>query len=332
MSSIRKKAEGVWVVRYLDGGKPPVGRHRQVTVKGSHAVAKRELERLLGKRASRPRGSAPSRLNFKDLVDRYLKAKQGRLAQAWYEHVSNLLSDVLVPRFGTRLVEDLRAPDIVEYQDEREKEGISGATINRDTDVLMGALNLAEMRGWIERNPIPKTRLIRHKEYGRQRAFTEEEWAAFSSAFDDVSRWEAYHQRVRRFGPPVTDIATGKKVRHGAGRRPDGEASHKRRLGLRAAMDFFRALLLTGTRRGEIQSLTWKQVDLRQGLLTLRLSKTAKKGLRQKVLPLVSGLRVLVVRGHRNLRESDTCRRVGGQHHPRRRRAVGSGVGWKRVA
>ena len=50
------------------------------------------------------------------------------------------------------------------------------------------------------------------------------------------------------------------------------------------------------------------------------------------VLKALEKERKLRVRGHRNLSESGTCRRVGGQHHPRRRRAIGRAVGWGRVA
>jgi len=294
MSSIRRKAEGVWIVRYLDGGKPPVGRHRQVTVKGSHADAKRELERLIGKRAQRPRGTTPSRLTFKVLVERYLEAKEGKVSKAWHDYAKRVLTSTFVPRFGARLVEELRAADVVLYQHQRDDGTVAGATINRETDVLMGSLNFAEKIGWIERNPIPRSRLTRHKENPRVQSFSEAEWTAFSGAFENEAVWEEYRRKVRRLGPATTDLASGITRRHGGAMRPDSKASHAYRQRLRSAMNVFQALLLTGSRRGEILSLRWKQVDRKKGTITVLLSKTEKRGLQKKTLPLVSGLKRLI--------------------------------------
>ncbi len=294
MSSIRRKAEGVWIVRFLDGGKPPVGRHRQVTVRGSHADAKRELERLLGKRALRPRGSAPSRLTFKALVVRYLEAKKGRVSKAWLAYADRVLNMIFVPRFGARRVEDLQAADVVLYQHQRIGDKVTGATVNRESDVLMGALNFAEKFGWIERNPIPRSRLTRHKERRRDRIFSEAEWGSFMTAFDDAQRWEEHSRKVRRLGPMTTDLTTGKARRHGGAMRPDSKASHGYRGRLRLAMSVFKALMLTGSRRGEILSLKWGQIDRKRATVTILLSKTKNRGLAKKTLPLVSGLKDLI--------------------------------------
>lgn len=56
-----------------------------------------------------------------------------------------------------------------------------------------------------------------------------------------------------------------------------GEELRRRDAKSPAAADFFRLLLLTGARRGEIMGLSWEEVDLKQGVLRLRESKSGAK-------------------------------------------------------
>jgi len=70
------------------------------------------------------------------------------------------------------------------------------------------------------------------------------------------------------------------------GQRLDDE--DRRRIGLERAL-IYKTMLLLGLRRGEVAGLKWADLDLEEGLLTVRAS-TAKSG-REAVLPLPADLR-----------------------------------------
>lgn len=295
---IRAKRHGkvvvAYVVRWLDGGKPPLGVYRQETLRGverDDAVA--YWKKKVAEAAARRPGDGPSKATFRQLAERYLEIRGPRLAPDWRADVERILERQFYPRFGTKRAENLRPADVVRYRHDREAE-VSGATINREVAVLMAILNLAEAEGRIERNPIPRGKVKPYQEQRRTRALTPEEWRRLSTAFDDPATWLAHVRKIRKMGPIVTDLSTGRSRRYGGGPRPGSDAAEAYRQRLRSAITVFQALLLFGCRRGEVLDLRWSDVDTRRGVVRIRLSKTAKRGLPQKVLPLVGGIKALL--------------------------------------
>lgn len=316
--SIRKRSKGLYVIRWLDGGK--AGIYRQETFEGTLDEARKREAILKGEAAKRT--APPSRLTFSQLIDRYLEVKGPRFAPRWRSQVEVILRGRLEARFGRMPLRQLRAVDVVRYRNDRANE-VSGSTINRETTLLMGVLNFAEEEGWLERNPVPRAKVRRFPEPKRTRAFTPEEWRRFRSAFDDPRAWEEERSKVRRLGPVIVDPGAESHVittkagwsrrgtlerRYGGGLRPDSKASHALRRRMGSALDFFTALLVSACRRGELLDLRWKDVDTRGGTVRIGLPKTARRGLATKTLPLVSGLKALIEAQRRGVGDAHVFR------------------------
>lgn len=281
-------------VRWLDGGKPPLGIYRQETL---HNCEREEAVAYLKKKtaevAERRPGDGPSRTTFRQLAERYLEIRGPKLAPAWLKTVQRILEQHFYPRFGAKRADQIRSADVVRYQHDREGK-ISGVTVNRETAVLMSVLNFGEAEGWIDRNPIPRSKVRKFREQRRTRAFTPEEWRRLVSAFDDPAAWRAHLAKVRRLGPVITDLSTGESRRYGGAPRPDSDSANAYRERLRSAMAVCQALLLFGARRGEVLDLRWSDVDTRRGVVRVRLPKTSKRGLPQKLLPLAAGIKAML--------------------------------------
>ncbi len=292
-------------VRWLDGGKPPLGVYRQETLHNCErddAVA--YLKQKVAEVAARRPGDGPSRTTFKQLAERYLEIRGPKLAPSWLKTVNRMLSLHFLPRFGAKRADQIRATDLVRYRHDRENDTIhgrldetqtvSGVTVNRELAVFMAILNFGEAEGWIDRNPIPRSKVKPAREQRRTRAFTADEWQRLTTAFNDPAAWRAHLAKVRHLGPIVEDLFTGKSRRSGGAPRPESAVAEAYRKRLVSAVTVFQALLLFGSRRGEVLGLRWSDVDTKRGVVRVRLPKTSKRGLAQKVLPLVGGIKQLL--------------------------------------
>ncbi|MBP9946340.1 MAG: hypothetical protein KBH14_08090 [Vicinamibacteria bacterium] len=292
-------------VRWLDGGKPPLGVYRQETLHNCEredAVA--YLKKKVAEVAERRPGDGPSRTTFKQLAERYLEIRGPKLAPAWKKTVERMLETHFYPRFGAKRADQIRATDLVRFRHDRENDPIpgrldetakvSGPTINREVAVFMAILNFGEAEGWIERNPIPRSKVKPAREQRRTRAFTPEEWRRLTTAFDDPEAWKTHLAKVRHLGPIVEDLFTGTSRRYGGAPRPESAVAEAYRKRLLSAVTVFQALLLFGSRRGEVLDLRWSDVDSKRGVVRVRLPKTSRRGLPQKVLPLAGGIKQLL--------------------------------------
>ncbi len=281
-------------VRWLDGGKPPLGVYRQETLHDvDRADAVAYLKKKVAEVAERRPGDGPSRVTFRQLAERYLEIRGPKLAPAWKKTVERIFERHLYPRFGAKRADQLRSTDLVRFQHDREGK-VSGVTVNREAAVFLAVLNFGEAEGWIERNPIPRLKVKKYREQRRTRAFTPEEWKRLTTAFDDPVAWRAHLAKVRTLGPIITDMMTGESRRYGGAPRPESDSAEAYRQRLRAAVTVFQALLLFGSRRGEVLDLRWSDVDSRRGVVRVRLPKTSRRGLPQKVLPLAAGIKALL--------------------------------------
>ncbi len=214
------------------------------------------------------------RVTFSTLAALYLEAEdRGQSERAAVERFGKA--------FGERRAMDLRAADWRTYSRARQKtDEVSSATLKREFSVFRAILNHAAAEEVVDRNPIARGAIKFEKDVNRLVYFTPEEWRALYSAFDDEARFRAHVQAVRRFGP-----------KSGGGRRPDSEATGVYLASLRETMPVLRALLLTGSRLGEIVGLTWQDVDLAAGVVRIPQPKvdTAKQ------IPIGADLRALLL-------------------------------------
>lgn len=268
MASLKRDHRGHFILRFRTGGRGTKEFFRDLGTL-SHADAKQEALKLQA-RFKRPAARSNPFLTFGELATMYLEERKDHLSTKGLAEADMIVRCHLIPFFGTRRVEDLRAADVEAYRRQRRRlqkgkrladrtfevrqteTPIAPATFNRERTVLLAVLNFGERTERVDRNPIRSGAVKRLRETPREAYFEPAEWAAFLAAA-----------------------------------APDPE--------LRAAVPVLRALLLTVARIGEIVDLRWKDVDLRRKVVTVKQPKVSKA----KQLPIVPELEALfpAVRG-----------------------------------
>ncbi|HQQ76258.1 MAG TPA: site-specific integrase [Thermoanaerobaculia bacterium] len=326
----KRLPDGRWLIRYFeDGTKQGTYRQERLDARLTKAEADKAYKQRLHEAASR-RGKGYARQTFGELASRYVKAHGPKLSESWRsalegmlrlhistrprrradgEIVTNTAGEVVLdPVFRDRLIENIRPVDVEEYRNERREAGAKNATVNREVAVLLSILNFGARNDLIERNPIPHGRISKLPEVAKDLYFTPEEWQAFSGAFDDAKKWEAFRAKTRGFGPVLMNPTKGTERRHGAGPKPEGETSHEYRERLRAAMDVFRAVLFTASRIGEVLTLTWNAIDLPRNIVRIYQHKTK----RTKTLTISPDLRAVLDARPRGIGQTLVFQRPGG--------------------
>ncbi|MEP6769477.1 MAG: site-specific integrase [Acidobacteriota bacterium] len=191
--------------------------------------------------------------------------------------------------------------------------GAKPGTVNREWAIVKAILNRGEAWGLIERNPIRRGSVpMLPLQNGRLVFFERGEWDRFISAFEDETAWRRYIAQVRNLGPVKLGLAAPDPRRYGGGRRPDSNATAEYRERLRATVPIFKTLLYTGSRLGEIIGLTWADVDLERGVLSISQEKVR----RRKTMPVSGGFRTLLLSLRRGLGAATVFTRPDGSALP----------------
>lgn len=201
----------------------------------------------------------------------------------------------LLPHFGKLQMKRITAADVKGFVSLLKTDGYHATTINNAYAKLRKYLRDAVDRGVLEGFPIRgRVREWRQKEPKLRLEFSEEERAAFLSAFDDEAGFRDLVTKDRSTGTVATSAHFGGKPRSfGAGRRPDGKATGKHFEHFRASREFFIVALETGLSRGDLFLLPWAAVDLKEGLLRIPREKTGEESLVAISDPLRAALAVL---------------------------------------
>ena len=162
-----------------------------------------------------------------------------------------------------RKLHEITVWDIEKRRRSRLKEGLSPATLNRDTGALKAALERAVEWGFIAANPLAKLKPLKETDRGKVRYLEPEETQRLMAALD--SREERMRTERERHNGWCKD--------RGYEEWPDLRklpfADHLKPMVLLS--------LNTGMRRGELFSLEWQDVDMKARMLTIR-GTTAKSG------------------------------------------------------
>lgn len=301
----RKGKPAGYRIRYYASGTKN-GPQRQETLRGvTYEEAKRiYLQRLEAASARRARGQSAERITFAQLAADYLEVQGAKMSTAGLERATSIVERSLAPVFGTMRVEAIRPIHVERWMAARlepKKEGTMGAsrsTVNREWNTFRAILNFATKYGL--QNPIARKAVQSLKvDDAKLIYFTPDEWRAFIAAFDDEARWKSHVTAVRRFGK-----------QSGAGRNPDSDATADYLARLRTFPPIFTALLYTGARLNDVLGMTWEDVDLARGTVTIIQDKRNGK---RVTIPIAAPLRRVLEAIPRGTPASRVFRRPTGE-------------------
>jgi integrase len=267
---LHRLPDGKWRFRlYIDGRR--AGRRKLFTLPKSYTPAQalalyRAEQAKAAARAGRP---LPRGWTLADAGAEYQAELRTRgAAPATIRAVESQLRIHLVPTFGTRRLDTIRPADVESWAAMRAEAGAAPASINLLTATLRAIVRRAVTWGWIDRNPLPPGSVRpRPTQGGRITFLSPEEWQRFQTAIDDPLRWEV-HARAVANSPRNTDPVAYRRS-------------------LVGSLVVFRFLLFSGSRIGEACGLTWENVDLEAGTVTIPMPKVR----RPKLIPLSPELR-----------------------------------------
>lgn len=155
--------------------------------------------------------------------------------------------------FGKLRIGEITTETLFDYRQRRRSQGVKIATINRELEVMRRMVRFAFSQGWIVKDIFFGARaIITSAENIRTRILTESEEKRLLAACEG-ERTITY-QRARR---GKTETITAK---------------------ISASNPYLKAIILlaldAGMRRGEILKLTWKDIDLENGIITVRATNT----------------------------------------------------------
>ena len=303
---LRRRKDGTYYARlYVSSRKTGNGK-RPMEVFAFDTKDRVKAEQLLSdrialrnKRVARGEGAS---ITLAALAQAYIDEERGGPREA------ATIEKLLVPEFGHLPAEGLKAEVWKTFQRKRTKAGISEATCGRDFTTLRAILNLGVEKEWLDRNPIPRGAVKFKKTKNRLIYFTPGEWRKFIATFDDEAGFRARVAKVRKFGPVKLGAQSAEPRRYGAGRNPDSEATGEQFAGFLETRPVFEALLLTGSRLGEIVGLTWQDVDLADGHVRIPQPKTEEP----KEIPITPELRAVLVGQERGTGAARVFRRADG--------------------
>ncbi len=271
--------KGVWWCRfYADGTKSgPRPRRRLGGKLMPAAEAKRRYEILRGQAAARRNGFAEAP-TFRELVEEWMPLRLPGYSPSWRAWIEQVLEKRLLPELGHLVLDDeggfRRGPrltllEIERYRARRERDVTRPATRNRELGVLKAILRKGEEWGSVKRLAFPLYAVHLETEEERTVWITPEEWGRLVDVLTSPEAWAAGRDRVRQLPPAKPGAAR----RYGGPRVPGSEDDLQVHRSTARILPVLEALLLTGSRRGEILSLRWDQVDLKAGKIRIEQAK-----------------------------------------------------------
>jgi integrase len=165
--------------------------------------------------------------------------------------------------FGKRRIGEITTESLFDYRQRRLKQGIKIATVNRELEAMRRMMRYAFSKGWIVRDIFYGAKVIvTSAETVRKRILTEAEQERLLAACEGERAVTYTRTRLGR-----TETITAK---------------------LSVNNPHLKAIILlavdAGMRRGEILKLTWKDIDLEAGIVTVKASNTKTET--ERLVPL----------------------------------------------
>ena len=167
--------------------------------------------------------------------------------------------------FGKRRIGEITAESLFDYRERRKRQGVKIATINRELEAMRRMMRYALSKGWMVRDIFFGAKVIVNSaETVRTRILSNSEQERLLAACEGER--DVTYERLH-YGRTETITA-----------RLKADNPHLKAIILLAAD--------AGMRRGEILKLTWEDIDLDAGIVTVRASNTKTEKMR--LVPLTA--------------------------------------------
>ncbi len=227
--------------------------NRRQEIETLAGVTKKQAEAILAKRKAAVVAGEYlpcTDMTMNELFNRFMQAKEGRLAATTLQRYECLLRLYLRPVVGSKKVAAVRAVDLLAAYAQWSKRSVSGRTIRHAAELLRNALRRAVKWDVILRSP------------------------AASLDADDLPK------ALKPESTVLTETETQQLLQEAKDPTHRCTARHY----LTAQSVFYPAVafaLYTGARLGEIMAMRWQDIDFRQRIVTISrsLSSTKRDGL-----------------------------------------------------
>ena len=279
---VRSTGAKSFIAQYRVGGrnspvrKVTLGTTKKVTVEEAREAAKNVLARArLGEDVAAERSKQRQELTVAQLCDEYLENGCEHKKPSTLATDKGRINRHIKPLLGGKLISHVTLPDVRRFMfdvakgktavDEKTRKhgraivrGGKG-TATRTTRLLGGIFSYAVSQGYIETNPRRGVRLYADKSGER-----------FLSS-DELLRLGDALRQAESVGLPWR----GSKAKKKQGQ--SGQEQQRRQCLSPYVIAAIRLILFTGCRVGEILNLQWSEIDLENGFLNLKDSKTGAK-------------------------------------------------------
>lgn len=190
-------------------------------------------------------GPVNSKVTFKEFSQKYLSTyASNSLRPSSYNRCKDIVNRILIPKFGDMKLSKIHPEDVETFRTERLKE-VSASTVNREFTRLRSIFHKAVEWGYLKSYPFATVKEFKEPP-GKVRFITPEEFEALLYACHPNSLLQNPNNWGRTFS--------------------------------KLTMAYLKTIVLiafhTGMRRGEIISLTWKDIDLKNRIILIKETKT----------------------------------------------------------
>lgn len=198
-------------------------------------------------------GPVNSKITFKEFSQKYLSTYASTsLRPSSYDRYQDIVNRILIPKFGDMKLSEINPEDVEVFRSERLKE-VSASTVNREFTRLRSIFHKAVEWGYLRSYPFRTIKEFKEPP-GKVRFITPEEFETLLWACDPNSFLENPNNWGRTFSK--LNVAYLKPI---------------------VLIAFH-----TGMRRGEIISLTWNDIDLKNRIILTEGSKTNER----RIIPI----------------------------------------------
>lgn len=193
------------------------------------------------------------KMTFSEAVEKWGKWAFSRVSETVKENYEDIIKRYLSPRYGALKVAKITPLHCQKLVDDLAEKGLSLSTITKIKNVFHSIMEYCYKLEIIDRNPVDRVILPKIKqEPGKIQFFTEDQARRFLAALDEQTTYKT---------PEHTRIVNGKAYTVQAYNAAK-QVNYQWKL-------FFHIAIMGGFRRGEMLALTWRDIDMENGFISI---------------------------------------------------------------